>query len=491
MTDLVDLPIGKLMAHPDNPRLQMREDVLERLSAEIERNGFGREHALLVRPKGGAYQIVSGHHRAEAAERLGLDELPCWVREMDDDEAFMLLVLSNTQGELSPLEIGMHALKAVPLAEGGRGKKGGLSEYAERIGRDQSRVSQLRAAAQVYSQTHEISHGFDPRWFDKKADHLYEISKSPRETWSQLVELLVAKSWTVADTALHVSALRQFDIPEEHQKWLPLADVMAEYLDNSRFDAGKVKRIIAAADAAVEWIAANAELLDAEEFTNWLIRNNREIWDPKKIDSWLVDLIGRVRERKLTPEIRVGDFRDVLADLPDDSVDLILTDPPYGDEAIPNYEWLAEFAARKLKPGGSLICYTGQSILPDVFAALGKHLRYWWPLSLQHLHGGQQLPGKWVMVEWKPIAWYVRDYRNGENYVADTVRGSKPDKNAHEWAQGIDEVFYLIEQLTKPDALVVDPFAGSGSFGKAALSLGRRFIGADLDPDSGIGQVVA
>ncbi|HEX6970238.1 MAG TPA: DNA methyltransferase [Micromonosporaceae bacterium] len=191
------------------------------------------------------------------------------------------------------------------------------------------------------------------------------------------------------------------------------------------------------------------------------------------------------------PEVRAGDFAAVLADLEDGSVDLILTDPPYGDAALPSYARLAEFAAAKLKPGGSLICYTGQSILPGVLDTFDKHLRYWWTLSLDHSAGGQQLPGKWVFVEWKPIVWYVRGHREGRHYVADKVRGTRPDKDAHEWAQGAAEVEYLIESLTEIGALVVDPFAGSGSFGRTALKLGRRFVGADLDPDSATGTVVA
>ena len=58
------------------------------------------------------YQIISGHNRTTAARRAGLQQIPAWVREMDDDTAFMQLVLSNAQGELSPLERGMHALAA-------------------------------------------------------------------------------------------------------------------------------------------------------------------------------------------------------------------------------------------------------------------------------------------------------------------------------------------------------------------------------------------
>jgi len=485
VADLSHLPITELHPHPDNPRIQLRAEVVEQLAAQMQRSGFGDEHAILVRPTDDGYQILSGHHRAEAAKQVGLDVVPCWVKDLDDDEAFMQLVLSNTQGELSPLEIGMHALKAVPLATGGRGRKGGVAEYAKLVGRSSQSITQLRAAADV-AQTCKGFTGL----VDTSHVALYEISKGARESWPVLVDALVAGGWTVDDTARHVRTIGEFDVPEHHQSWLPLDAVVARYLTSERFDPGRVAKIVRAADSALEWIDANADDLDRQEFASWLARQGPEAWDPKVIDGWLVDLIGRVRERMLTPEIRAGDFRDVLADLPDGSVDLILTDPPYGDAAVPSYHALAEFAAAKLKPGGSLICYTGQSILPDVYAALGEHLRYWWTIKLDHQHGSQQLPGKWVMVEWKPIVWYVRENRAGTDYVADGLRGSRPDKSAHEWAQGIEEVGYLIEQLTQPDHLVVDPFAGSGSFGRMALDLGRRFIGADLDPGSAEGFIV-
>lgn len=178
-------------------------------------------------------------------------------------------------------------------------------------------------------------------------------------------------------------------------------------------------------------------------------------------------------------EVRRGDFQDVLADLDDNSVDLVVTDPPYGDQYTHLYGELAKWASAKLKPGGSLVAYCGQGNLPDVTQQMGNHLRYWWTLALIHNHGGQQLPGKWVMVEWKPVLWYVKGTRSGRLYVADRMSGSKPRKELHEWAQGVNEVSYLIEQLSEPGALIVDPFAGSASFGYAAQTLGRHFIGAE------------
>ena len=66
----------------------------------------------------------------------------------DEEEAFMQLVLSNAQGELTPLEIGIHALEAVEKGKGGRGISGELSAYSERIGKPRPNVVVYRNAAE-------------------------------------------------------------------------------------------------------------------------------------------------------------------------------------------------------------------------------------------------------------------------------------------------------------------------------------------------------
>ena len=54
---------------------------------------------LLARPKGEGYELVSGHRRRLAAQKLGLKTVPVLVREMTDDEAVILMVDSNLQRE--------------------------------------------------------------------------------------------------------------------------------------------------------------------------------------------------------------------------------------------------------------------------------------------------------------------------------------------------------------------------------------------------------
>jgi hypothetical protein len=177
--------------------------------------------------------------------------------------------------------------------------------------------------------------------------------------------------------------------------------------------------------------------------------------------------------------LRIGDCREVLADIEDDSVSLILTDPPYGDAAEPLWHWLGAWAARVLIPGGSLVCFDGQSNCLRHAGILHEHLRYWWLLSLRH-HHAQRIPGKFVIAEHKPVWWFVKGHRRGRTLVTDVLRPDRRDKAGHEWGQGDGGVELLIEQLTEADERIVDPFAGTAQWGEIAARMGRVWIGADV-----------
>jgi hypothetical protein len=100
------------------------------------------------------------------------------------------LAASNNQGELSPLEIGIHALHCVALAAGGRGKKAGLSEYAERLGKAVQSISLYRQAAEV---AENVKPSIQIDGLQEKAQHLAAIHALPKSTWQACVEHVVAK----------------------------------------------------------------------------------------------------------------------------------------------------------------------------------------------------------------------------------------------------------------------------------------------------------
>lgn len=203
-----------------------------------------------------------------------------------------------------------------------------------------------------------------------------------------------------------------------------------------------------------------------------------------KIDEW--EAAGRAEPTAGDLDVRRGDFRDVLGQVGPGSVALVLTDPPYPSEYLPLWDDLGAWSAEALVEGGSLVAYSGQGNLLDVTDRLRRHLRYWWQLVL--IHGqSQMIPGKWVSAGYKPLLWFVREHRAGRAMLADTVRGGTPRKTVPtgddgSWAQGVEELAPIISALTAPGDLIVDPFAGSGTVGLAALRFGRRFIGAEIKP---------
>jgi hypothetical protein len=105
-------------------------------------------------------------------------------------------------------------------------------------------------------------------------------------------------------------------------------------------------------------------------------------------------------------------------------------------------------------PGGSLICYTGQSRLDRDIAIFSKHLRFWWLMAMMHTQT-QRLPGKFVMVGFKPVLWYVKEFRRGKTLVPDVLEPPKREKHDHEWGQGEGSVTPLIEHLAEPGELIV------------------------------------
>jgi site-specific DNA-methyltransferase (adenine-specific) len=70
--------------------------------------------------------------------------------------------------------------------------------------------------------------------------------------------------------------------------------------------------------------------------------------------------------------------------------------------------------------------------------------------------------------------------------MPDLFKSSKPDKSLHRlrWNQSEVEAEHFIKYLTVENDIVFDPFMGSGTFGVAALKLGRQFIGCEIDKET-------
>lgn len=196
-----------------------------------------------------------------------------------------------------------------------------------------------------------------------------------------------------------------------------------------------------------------------------------------QLDDW---------QQKSNVRIIIKDIRLLNAeDIPSESVDVIITDPPYPAEYIDLFDTLGELAERVLKPGGSLIAMTGQLYLPRYLELLGKHLDYHWTLAYT-TPGGQavQVWNKEVNTFWKPLLWFTKENRDGR-WVSDVINTpvNANDKDHHHWGQGVEGMRSIVEKFSNPGDVILDPFLGGGTTGVAAKLLKRTFIGVEIDEE--------
>lgn len=194
-------------------------------------------------------------------------------------------------------------------------------------------------------------------------------------------------------------------------------------------------------------------------------------WSVKRLrdEVWLAQNLTLLNAR----------FQD--SDIDADSIDAIITDPPYAAEYAPAYSDLTAFAARVLKPGGSLVVMTGQTYLGDFLSRLlGDGLKYQWTLAYMTPGAAPHLYHRQVNCNWKPLIWLTKGDYKGET-ISDVVRSEAPDKRFHEWGQSISGALVLVERFSAEGDLVLDPFLGGGATGAAAVALNRRFVGIDID----------
>jgi 16S rRNA G966 N2-methylase RsmD len=183
--------------------------------------------------------------------------------------------------------------------------------------------------------------------------------------------------------------------------------------------------------------------------------------------------------------MRLGDFYRLSEEIEDESVDHIITDPPYPEEFLDLWSQLSEVAARVLRPGGFCITYSGKMHLPEVIKRLSEHLSYYWQMILVHTGPPAGVHPVKVNTGYKPILVFYKPPINPQSeYISDIIMGTGREKDDHEWQQAEGEIKIILERLTKPNDLILDPFAGSGTTIIGCLKNKRRCIGMEKDEET-------
>ena len=220
-----------------------------------------------------------------------------------------------------------------------------------------------------------------------------------------------------------------------------------------------------------------------------------------------------------------GDCRSLIETLDDESIDLVLTDPPYvgvvketwDQREVFNIQLIHELY-RVMKPSASIYVWCG-------IGEKSQSLMRWWPMLDEYFHFKDLITWKkrrgigmrkgWLYTR-EEIVWFVKNnkkfiwnkehqYSEEPNMFKKGFSGHKcksdfkritnvwtdvPEKlrrseknSSHATPKPGKALSRIIQCHTKPGDLVFDPFAGSGSTLSAAKSLGRRYLGIEIDHD--------
>lgn len=191
-----------------------------------------------------------------------------------------------------------------------------------------------------------------------------------------------------------------------------------------------------------------------------------------------------IADDSIKPEIKIecGDFRKRIKKIPDNSIDLVLTDPPYPKEYLPLWIDLAKESLRVLKPSGFLISYSGDYYLPEILTMLSKYLNYYCLGALYHKGRIGQDFQRHMFNRAKPILFFYKPpFKKQEKWLQNVVVSEKANKEFHKWGQSVEPFVKLIECFSKPLDTVLDPCLGGGSVLEAAIKTKRNFIGYEID----------
>jgi hypothetical protein len=186
-------------------------------------------------------------------------------------------------------------------------------------------------------------------------------------------------------------------------------------------------------------------------------------------------------------QIYIEEFQKGCEKIADNSVDAIITDPPYPIEYINLWEDMFKIAERVLKPSAFLIAYGNHQNLDKIFQ-LDNPLKYYWTFKLDFTSKPIAM-GRNLIATWKPVLVYQKlPFKKIETTIEDVVKETKTfnyeERNLHDlnWGQSLGKFEYLIDVFTKPNDLVLEPFAGTGTTLVACKNMKRRCIGFEIDP---------
>ena len=219
-------------------------------------------------------------------------------------------------------------------------------------------------------------------------------------------------------------------------------------------------------------------------------------------------------------DLKHGDCLELMKDIPSGSVDMVLTDPPYGttackwDSVIP-FEPMWEQLKRVIKPNGAIVLFGSEPFSSALRMSNIKQYKYDWvweksrfanqmlakiqPLKIHELlhvfSSGKVQYNPQGLIEVNKVTKQgkkVTDNNGGgvrkseymqthTNYPRSILRFKSESNTVHSTQKPVPLLEYLIKTYTQENEVVLDFTMGSGSAGVACVNTNRKFIGIEMD----------
>ncbi len=239
--DVLRIPVNMIEPNPFQPRMSFDQDSLQELAASIRT--FGLIQPITVRKKSAdRYQIISGERRFKACQIAGMDMIPAYIRDANDQGMLEMAIVENIQREnLDPIEVAMSYQRLIDECSLTQ------EQMADRVGKKRASVTNyLRLLKLPAKVQHDLKVGLlsvghakvllgldDVVLQEKLCDFVIKNSLSVRQLEDKIKELQ-------AQQQNEVKPKKEVNLPDEYYRVL---EHIGKFFDKSislkRADSGK------------------------------------------------------------------------------------------------------------------------------------------------------------------------------------------------------------------------------------------------------------
>jgi len=451
--------ISELKENPLNEKIYGESDIKE-LVDRIDSSKYVK--AILIKPDN---TIISGHRRVAACKELGIVDIDAEVisgkTDLEYEELFLLendnRVKTNSQT---------------------------TSEYImwKEIEAKQAAIRKLSTLKQNSTDVEETSTSVDPVEVSSTGSSREQNTGTEKGRARDLAAARFGRTGRSMQADLKVlNAVKE--LPKEEQK------VVIDIFNKNISDA---KKLVEMTDDKRKDVLSVIEAGEA--------KNVKEA--KQKVEKKVKQEKAKVAP--INSNIINGEAVEELKKLSDNSVDCVVTDPPYGisykdsrESYTGTYKDSEDYALKLLED----TCKELKRVCKE-----GSHMYFFTGYS--NMFAFKEILDKYFYVQENPIVWVKNNHTMGDfkkmyaskcEYIwfcsngkevtrslnnacsPDVVNFAIPTKKEHSAQKPIELLTYLIENSTEENETVIDPFAGSGSTIIASKQVNRQYIGIEVE----------